>query len=43
MFGHTELLTDEMKKEYVEWCRTDEGKKYLEGGEEYERRLEKRT
>jgi hypothetical protein len=34
---------DEMKKEYVEWCRTDEGKKYLEGGEEYERRLEKRT
>lgn len=38
MFGHIELLTDDMRKEYVEWCRTDEGKKYLEGGEEYLRR-----
>ena len=28
------------KKEYLEWCRTDEGKKYLEGGEEYLKREE---
>ena len=35
MFGHTELLTDEMWAEYIEWCKTDEGKKYLKGGSEY--------
>ena len=40
MFGHVELLTDDMKKEYLKWCRTDEGKKYLEGGEEYLKREE---
>ena len=40
MFGHIELLTDDMLREYVEWCRTDEGKKYLKGGEEYLRREE---
>ena len=34
-FGHTELLTDEMKREYVEWCKTEDGKQYLEGGEHY--------
>jgi hypothetical protein len=36
MLGHTELFTDEMKKEYIEWCKTDEGKQYLEGGSKYE-------
>ena len=35
MFGHTELLTDEMWEQYIEWCKTDDGKKYLEGGSEY--------
>ena len=35
MFGHLELFTEEMKKEYLEWCKTDEGKQYLEGGSKY--------
>lgn len=35
MFGHTELLTEEMQKEYLEWCKTDEGKQYLKGGSKY--------
>lgn len=35
MFGHVELLTDEMWAEYIEWCKTDEGRKYLKGGSEY--------
>ena len=35
MFGHTELFTEEMQKEYIEWCKTDEGKQYLEGDSKY--------
>lgn len=35
MFGHTELFTEEMQKEYLEWCQTEEGRKYLKGGSEY--------
>ena len=35
MFGHTEELTDEMWAEYIEWCKTDEGKQYLKGGSKY--------
>lgn len=35
MFGHIELFTEEMQKEYLEWCQTEEGKKYLKGGSEY--------
>ena len=35
MFGHTELFTEEMQKEYIEWCKTDEGKQFLEGGSKY--------
>lgn len=35
MFGHTELLTKEMFAEYIEWCKTEEGKQYLEGGSKY--------
>lgn len=35
MFGHVELLTEEMYEEYIAWCQTDEGKKYLKGGSEY--------
>ncbi len=34
-FGHTELFTEEMQKEYIEWCKTDEGKEYLKGGSKY--------
>lgn len=29
MFGHTELLTDELWKEYIEWCQSDEGRQFL--------------
>lgn len=35
MFGHIELLTDEMYKEYKAWCITDEGRQYLKGGSKY--------
>lgn len=31
MFGHTELFTPEMQKEYLAWCQTDDG-----GGEDYD-------
>lgn len=34
-FGHAELLTEEMWEEYIEWCKTDEGKSYLKGGCNY--------
>lgn len=34
--GHTELLTQDMWDEYIQWCSTPEGKKWLEGGECYE-------
>jgi hypothetical protein len=32
LFGHIELLTDEMRNEYIEWLNTDEGKSYLKRG-----------
>lgn len=35
MFGHTELFTPEMQKEYLTWCQTDDGKQYLKGGSKY--------
>lgn len=35
MFGHTELLTDEMWRDYIEWCQTEEGQSYLKGGSNY--------
>ena len=35
MFGHTELFTEEMQKEYLAWCQTEEGKQYLKGGSKY--------
>ena len=34
-FGHLEIFTDEYKEKYLEWCKTDEGKKYLKGGCKY--------
>lgn len=35
MFGHVELFTPEMKQQYIEWCRTEEGRRYLKGGSKY--------
>ena len=35
IMGHTELMTDEMWEEYVEWCKTEEGESYLKGGSNY--------
>ena len=35
MLGHTELITDEMWNEYIEWCKTEEGQSYLKGGSNY--------
>lgn len=35
MFGHLELFTEEMQREYLEWVQTDEGKEYLVGGAKY--------
>lgn len=34
-FGHTELFTEEMQRDYLEWCKTDEGREYLVGGSKY--------
>lgn len=34
-FGHTEVLTEELYSEYIEWLHTPEGKSYLKGGENY--------
>lgn len=35
LFGHMELVTEEMYNDYLEWCLTDEGKQYLKGGSKY--------
>ena len=35
-FGHLEELTEEMSKEYIEWCKTEEGAQYLKGGSKYD-------
>lgn len=32
MFGHLEEFTEEMAKEYTEWCFSEEGRQYLKGG-----------
>lgn len=34
-FGHVELFTPEMQAEYIKWCQTEEGKRYLVGGDLY--------
>ena len=36
MFGDLEVFTEEMVKEYVEWCKTEEGRQYLKGGNMYD-------
>jgi hypothetical protein len=35
MLGHLELFTEEMQRDYLAWCLTDEGKQYLKGGSKY--------
>lgn len=40
ILGHIELFTEEMQKEYIEWCKTDEGKQYLKGGSKYKEGVE---
>lgn len=35
MLGHVELFTKEMEKDYLEWCKTEEGLSYLKGGSNY--------
>ena len=39
-FGHLEMYTNEIEKEYIEWCKTEEGKSYLEGGSNYKKEVE---
>lgn len=34
-FVHTELFTEEMAAEYINWVQTDEGRQYLKGGSKY--------
>lgn len=40
-FGHAELFTNEIQTEYLQWCKTEEGKQYLKGGAKYKEILEK--
>ena len=35
LFGHVELITEEMVRDYLEWCKTEEGSQYLKGGSKY--------
>lgn len=35
LFGHIELLTEEMYDKYLKWCTTEEGRSYLKGGANY--------
>lgn len=35
LFGHVELFTSEMKLQYIEWCKTEDGQQYLKGGSKY--------
>lgn len=40
--GHVELITDEMQREYIAWCQTEEGAQYLKGGSKYDEEYAKR-
>lgn len=40
LFGHAELITEDMWEQYLEWCKTDEGKQYLKGGSKYDEEAE---
>lgn len=41
-FGHLEDFTEEMKQEYLNWLKTEEGKSYLKGGSNYDKEYAKR-
>ena len=36
LFGNLEMFTEEMHNNYIAWCKTDEGKQFLEGGSKYD-------
>lgn len=36
MLGHVEEFTEEMQRDYIAWCQTDEGRQYLKGGSKYD-------
>lgn len=38
-FGHLEDFTPEMQQEYLAWVQTEEGKRYLNGGDLYKEDL----
>jgi hypothetical protein len=40
LLGHTELFTAEMQQQYLEWCKTEDGKQYLKGGSKYDENKE---
>lgn len=35
LLGHMELISDELWAAYIDWCETDDGRQYLEGGSKY--------
>lgn len=35
-FGHTEVISNELASEYIDWVKTPEGQSYLKGGENYD-------
>ena len=35
LLGHVELITDKLWAAYIDWCETDDGRQYLEGGSKY--------
>ncbi len=39
LLGYFELFTDEMREEYLEWCKTEDGRQYLKGGSKYNETL----
>lgn len=41
--GHLELFTPEMQRAYIEWCKTDDGRQYLKGGNKYDEEYAKRN
>ena len=34
--GHLELFTRDMRREYLAWCCTEEGRRHLKNGEAYD-------
>ena len=36
MLGKLELLTKKIQDQYIDWCKTDDGKQYLKGGSKYD-------